>query len=131
MNEFFCCIAAIGMHIGSAHIDPAPWLVERGINNFNPGLMVEFKSGATAGAYFSTMNGVSFYGGYTRHFARDWKIHPVVSVGAVTYGAKTYAAGTIGLQGNVWEKWDARLVYVPKVEVSRAHVFHLIAVRNF
>lgn len=124
------CIAAIGLHIGSAHINPDQWLKDKGINDFNPGVMVEFDNGATLGGYLNTLRGQSNYAGYTHHFARDWKAHPVAQVGFVTYGDKTYLGGNIGLQGNISGKWDARLVYVPKVAATGAHVIHLLAVRN-
>lgn len=134
MNELLCCIAALGMHIGSVHIDSDPWLVERGVNNFNPGLMVEFKSGATAGVYHNSLSGVSVYGGYTHHFKAFGSlpsVHPVAQVGAVTYDGHLYPAAVAGLQVNVVRQWDARIQYMPKLGVTGAHVVHLMAIRRF
>lgn len=131
MNEIFCCIAAIGMHIGSAHIDPDPWLKYRGVNNFNPGLMVEFKSGATLGAYRNSINETSVYAGYTHHFYQEARVHPIVQVGVVTYEEIVWPAALAGLQVRVTKQWDARIDYFPKTKQIGAHVLHLMVIRNF
>jgi len=131
MPDLFCCIAAVGLHLASAHIDPAPWLQERGINNINPGVELEFTSGATFGAYRNTLNGTSLYAGYTHHFPAMLRVHPVIQVGAVTYEGRPYAAALAGLQFPLTNTWDARIVYVPKIDITGAHVLHLLAIRRF
>jgi hypothetical protein len=120
------CVAAVGLHLGSLHLDPEPWLQQRGMNGINPGAMVEMDNGLTLGGYRNTLNGKSLYAGYTAHFG------PLaVLAGAVSYENRWYAALAPGAQFNITPHWDARIVYIPKIEATGAHVLHLMAVRRF
>lgn len=56
--------AAIGLHVGSAHVPHKPRQ-----SNFNPGLYVRFGNGFTAGAYRNTIDRLSVYAGVTINLA--------------------------------------------------------------
>ena len=128
MTDLFCCIAAVGLHLGSAHVGHQP--VDN-LNPVNPGVYVELRSGWTAGAYYNSVRRTSVYAGY-QWLGPAWgPVRPAVTLGAITGypGGPLLAvvpSAYVDLGG-----WGARLSYIPKVQATKVHTLHLALERRF
>lgn len=113
----------IGAHIGSWHSEP-------GYNNVNPGLYV-VHNGWTVGGYRNSIRKDSFYAGYTFQYAMG-RVIPSLTAGAIT-GYRTSPAPLLApsLAIQATADFRVRILYLPKVRFTGAHVLHLAIERNF
>lgn len=130
MLDLLCCVAAVGIHLGSVHVDQNEWLKANKPNNVNPGVYVEFDSGLTLGTYRNTNRDQSAYVAYTHHFGKVGPLLPSVAVGIVSGyrdGLKPMIVPSIALE--VHPHIRPRLSYAPKIDSGAArtgaHIFHL------
>lgn len=139
MLESICCaVAAIGMHLGSVHIDKTDWLERQAMTNANFGAYVRLESGLTAGTYRNTLRKQSFYGGWTwtgpsTKFG-GLNVSPAVTVGVVSgYPGRN-------LQPLVFPSLEIqpqnssvslRIGYLPRTKATQAHVVHIMIERKF
>ena len=56
-------IVAIGLHVGTAHIDP-----DMPLNDFNPGIYAVLDNGVTVGTYYNSIRKQTVYAGYTTKY---------------------------------------------------------------
>jgi hypothetical protein len=127
MSGLLCCIAAIGLHVGSAHFDSD---IE-GLNPVNPGIYVELDNGWLAGGYYNSLRRTSLYAGYQFKGPFIGPVQPALTVGVITgYPGGAMPAvvpsayidlGDVGL----------RLSYIPKVNVTKVHTLHLAIEKRF
>lgn len=133
MGPLCCAVAAVGIHLQSAHLDQEPWLREGGVNDANYGAYVELDNGATLGTYRNTLSRQSVYAGYTNHFLKVEGVRFSVTVGGITgYTHQTLTPALIpSVSAYITNGWYGRLVYVPKTEFTGAHVLHTVLEKRF
>lgn len=139
ITELCCAIAAMGLHLGSIHVDPEPWLTRHGINNANTGAYVRFDSGLTVGTYRNTMSQQSVYAGWTWQpdyslAVGSMRVSPAMTVGIVSGytkgGVKPLATPSVLLSAPQ-ATWGARIAYMPKTKQTGSHVVHFMIERKF
>lgn len=133
MELITCCIAAIGLHVGSMHLDPTEHLKSLKINDNNVGAYVEFKNNVVVGAYHNTLRKDSVYVGYVKHFKKIDSLEPSIVVGGVT-GYPGYNIAPLVLASVSYKMEDnfyLRVSYIPKIPMTEAHVFHLSIEKKF
>ncbi len=125
-------VDTVGVHVGSVHFP------QNNFNNVNPGLYVAGSINNVpvlpdgryvVGAYYNSERKGSLYAGF---------IYPVTEYVDVVLGAITgYSAAPIlplvapSLHFPIMGAWSGRVLYVPKIEKSGAHVIHLSLERKF
>ena len=137
LAEVCCTIAAVGLHLGSVHVDPERWLERHGINNANTGAYVRFDSGLTVGTFRNTLSNQSVYAGWTwqpKSFAMGsaLTLTPAVTLGAVSGypgGVKPLVVPSLLLSGT--SDWGLRVGYLPKTKQTGSHVVHFMIERKF
>ncbi len=124
-----CCIAAIGLHLGSQHFGNDTGQV---MNNVNPGGYVEFKNGLIIGGYRNSINRDSYYAGYNYRFPAVGPVTPSVMGGVVTGYYKSPTLAIVpSLSVELAPGFEARVSYVPKVAATKVHALHLSIERRF
>ena len=120
MIDLVCCIAAIGIHIGSYHVNNQ---TGQELNNINPGAYVELTNGVVLGSYYNSLRRNSEYVG----FKVEGPYHTSVIVGAITgYSDKPILAIIPSVN------WGpVRLSYIPKVSLTKVHTFHISIEKRF
>lgn len=133
MIELCCAIAAMGLHLGSIHVDPEPWLTRHGINNANTGAYVRFDSGLTAGTYRNTMSQQSVYAGWTWTTPTESSVSFALTAGVVSGYRKKLQPLVIPsvLLSPPQADWGARIAYMPKTKQTGSHVIHFMIERKF
>lgn len=124
MDLIACCVAAIGLHLGSAHIDVDPAAPK--FTGVNPGVYAEFKNGMIAGTYRNSLARQSAYLGYKVVIARHAPFQIDVGVGAVTgYPMKVAPLVLPSLHMDLGPHYGVRVSYLPKIKFTQAHVVHV------
>jgi hypothetical protein len=129
MSTLLCCIAAIGLHVGSVHTDNS---TGQSLNGFNPGIYLEHTSGITVGTYYNSLRRASYYVGYNYRMAPIYGVTPSVLVGGVTgYTTSPTWAIVPSLSYNMGDGVAVRLSYLPKVEATKVQTLHLSLEKRF
>jgi hypothetical protein len=124
MIDCLLCVAALGLHVASAHLDVAQGTPP--LSGINPGVYVEFKRGAVLGVYHNSLGRRSAYAAYKFNLARNEDAEFGVALGGVTgydWRVSPFVLPTLRLA--LGPRYGARIDYVPKTSFTRAHVFHL------
>ena len=118
--ELLCCIAAIGIHLGSYHINNQ---TGQELNGISPGVYVELNNGIVVGDYYNSLKRNSVYSGYKL----EGLYNTSVIVGAITgYADKPVLAV---IPSVTWG--PVRLSYIPKVSLTKVHTFHISIEKRF
>lgn len=128
MSDLLCCIAAIGLHLGSAHIDPTPGLE---LNNRNPGVHIELQNGLTAGTYYNSIRRQSVYAGYSMNLPKVGPIEPAIFFGGITGYTNGLWAAIVPSAYLPLGDFGLRLAYIPKVTATKVHTIHLMIEHRF
>lgn len=128
MLDLLCCIAAVGLHLGSGHFTN-----ETGeqLNNMNPGGYVEFKGGLVVGGYHNSIRRNSYYAGYNHRFPSWGPVTPSVMGGVITGYYKTPTLALVPSLSLAVAGAELRLSYIPKVSLTKVHTLHLSIERRF
>lgn len=133
MDLVCCTVVAIGIHLQSLHIDQTSWLKQESINDHNYGVYVELNKGAILGTYRNTLNRQSNYAGYNHHFGEVFGVIPTISFVGIT-GYNTFfivPAIVPSIARHFGNSWYGRITYIPKTDVTGAHVVHGILEKRF
>ena len=104
---------SVGVHIGSWHSEP-------GFNNVNPGVYVNH-NGWTAGTYWNSLRKQSVYAGYTF----EYKMFGL-TVGAITgYPSPVLPLVVPSVKFASPFGGSMRVLYIPYIKQTGAHVLHL------
>lgn len=128
--NLLCCVAAVGLHLGSYHADPLPNQPE--FNNRNPGLYVLFNSNVAVGTFYNSVRKQSVYVGYNFKLNNGSARFDVL-VGGVT-GYPLAKVIPLVLPSIVFAATDhvgIRLGYIPRTKATGAHVIHAMVEYEF
>lgn len=130
MTDLLCCIAAIGVHLGSVHEGPQP--VEN-LNPVNPGAYLQLRSGWVAGAYYNSVRRASVYAGYQLQAPAWGPVQAAVTLGVITgYQGRPLPALVPSVYvGLGQDGWGVRVSYIPKVQATKVHTVHFALERRF
>lgn len=108
----------VGLHLGSVH------LPKKDFNNVNPGIYYQWDSGVTVGTFYNSERRQSVYAGWTWEWGRLNLTAGLITgyrrASILPLAAPSVKLGTVGQV--TW-----RLIFLPRVERSGAHVLHLTA----
>jgi len=125
MDLITCCIAAVGLHVGSAHFAPEP--NSEKLNGVNPGIYVKFTNDVVLGTFRNSHNRQSTYLAYEFKLGNNPTLQPSVLLGGIT-GYSAAPVLPLVSPSVLWQvspHTGVRLSYIPKVRIMRAHVVHL------
>lgn len=131
MTGILCCVAAVGLHLGSQHFAPLPNQPE--FNNRNPGLYVLFDNRVAVGTFYNSLRRQSAYVGYNVPLATYGPIKFGILVGGITgYPLAKVAplvlpSARFALAHNV----RLRVGFLPRTKVTGAYVAHFMAEYRF
>lgn len=131
MTGILCCVAAVGLHLGSQHFAPLPNQPE--FNNRNPGLYVLFDNRVAVGTFYNSLRRQSAYVGYNVPLATYEPIKFDILVGGITgYPLAKVAplllpSARFALTHNV----RLRVGFLPRTKVTGAYVVHFMAEYRF
>lgn len=129
MIDILCCIAAIGLHLGSTHLGND---TGQSLNNINPGGYVQLNSGFTFGGYHNSIRQNSYYAGYTYRFPSAGPFTFSLMAGGISgYGKDIYPAVVPSLSLKVASHTELRLTYIPKIPITQVHTLHISVERRF
>lgn len=118
----FASIMAIGIHIGTAHVDP-----DMPLNDFNPGVYAVFDNGVTVGTYYNSIRKQTVYAGYTAKY----KQFSLMVGGATGYNYKVVPMIVPSVVLPLAEDFNLRIAYIPKMKITGAHVVHFTVEKTF
>jgi hypothetical protein len=122
---------AIGLHIGSHHVDAAPaghpaW------NDRNPGVYARWASGLVVGTLYNSERRQSAYAAYMLESPRWHGLSASVMVGAITgYAKPIKALASASAALDLSDHATLRLSYLPKANPKSSAVVHLSAEWRF
>ena len=131
MSGILCCVAAVGLHLGSQHFAPLPNQPE--FNNRNPGLYVVFSNQVAVGTFYNSLRRQSSYLGYNLQLATYGPVSFDILVGGITgYPLAKVAplvlpSARFALTHNV----GLRVGFLPRTKVTGAYVVHFMAEYRF
>ncbi len=126
LAELCCTVAAVGLHVGSAHLDQAGWMKRQSINDVNVGAYVRYTSGLTLGTYKNSFDDQSIYAGWTVSHGPF-----SATVGGITGypGRRVNLMLVPSVNVPLSDGWSVRLAYLPRTKQTGAHVVHLMLER--
>lgn len=125
MLDLLCCVAAIGVHIGSIHADVARGAPK--LRNNNYGAYVMTKNNLVVGAFNNSLGKSSVYVAYNLKLSSYSKVIPSIIIGGVSGypGANVFpllvASVRIPIRNDVY----MRVNYIPRIHFTLAHAVNL------
>lgn len=120
-----CAVAAVGLHLGSFHLDP--YAGAPALNGFNPGAYVEFSNQVVLGTYHNSVSRPSVY------LAYNWRLGSLgdnTEFALLTGGITGYPLTRVvplvvpSVRFALGKNYGLRVAYIPKMPATQAHVVH-------
>lgn len=129
--DLLCCVVAMGIHLGSAHIDPYPTAPK--LYDQNPGVYIQFSNNVVMGAFQNSLRKPSAYLGYELQLIQYKAFELSVIGGGITGYPQAAVVPLImpTIRLAIDKHTGIRMGYLPKIQATQAHVLHFMVERRF
>jgi len=131
MIDLLCCVMAVGLHLGSAHIDPYPTAPQ--LSGSNPGAYIQFKNDIVIGTFRNSLRKQSNYLAYAFPVFVSDEVEGSIVVGGITGYPQHKVTPLIMpvIRFKLSDHAGIRVGYLPKIQATQAHVLHFMVEYRF